>query len=968
MNAFCSCASFFRSGCRAWIWCVLLAALSGSSARGSEGLAIPIDAHLDGRAISANLVGLHQVYTFTPDHVFEKGDFTEWVKEKGFSVSRYPGGTTVKYWDWEDPTGQPFSDPMLPSFDPKLNKPESEWMSLDEYLDFVKAAGMTPLIGVNSYLGAVHGGESEMIEKAVRLVRHVKERGFGGGFYYIGNEEGHKHGGHAGYARSFRKYAERMKAEDPNIKIFWNHNNPNEKSIREFLSNDGGTADGLETHGKWPYGGEPGLPSASREEWLEEVPLRDRKNGHAPSGGRIWRYAADEYRAIAKSMGRELLIANNEFGFGKEGNLGTFTRFEKGLLATELLMEMLIGDWDMTTFWDLTRDTEDGILDRKNAFRINPAGEGIAMLAEVQGGVFLHATQTENPSVHGFAARKKGGVYLYLLNKTVEPHSCKISMDPAGFGEMEVQILAEAEDGYGELSQSLHLLDGDLPVAELPPMSFAKIALRSRGEGVSVINDEMRREQPNIIWLMAEDIGVDLECYGMKGVSTPNLNRLAEEGARYTSVYCPSPICSPNRSAMMVGVDQTEIGAQHHRSKRDQPLPAPYKPMTYWLRNAGYTTIIGSDLVMGKGGKIDCNFKTRMLGSYDGVTQFGLFDKRLEYTEEDQPFFNQIQLQVTHRGDWWPGLRESAESPVSVDEIELPPYYADTPEIRRDWANYLDTIEYMDREVGFLMDELKSKGLDSNTVVIFVGDNGRCNLRGKGYLYEPGVHVPMIVWGPGIIEKGVVIDGLVSVTDITASILNLAGVEIPDYMSARPVFGVKDPDFREYVRSARDVWDEIDDCSRSIVANGFKYIVNHMAEIPWDAGQAYLDLNRPALHVMRRLDREGRLSEEERIFLQPRKPVEELYDLGSDPHEMRNLANDPVYSKTLERMRGYEADWLENHRDQGLEDLGKRQVEKVLKAHLVRDALKKDYPELWKRIESGEIVKTKSLMKRTGQN
>ncbi|WP_309009370.1 hypothetical protein [Pelagicoccus sp. SDUM812005] len=212
-----------------------------------------------------------------------------------------------------------------------------------------------------------------------------------------------------------------------------------------------------------------------------------------------------------------------------------------------------------------------------------------------------------------------------------------------------------------------------------------------------------------------------------------------------------------------------------------------------------------------------------------------------------------------------------------------------------------------------------------------------------------------------------IVEGLISVTDITASILNLAGAEIPGYMSARPAFGVEQPEYRVFVRSARDVWDEIDDCSRSIVANGFKYIVNHRVEIPWDAGQAYLDLNRPALHVMRRLDREGRLSEDERIFLQPRKPNEELYDLRSDPHEMRNLARDPIYSEVLGRMRGYETEWLENHREQGLEDLGKRQVGKALPAQLVREALKKDYPDLWKRLESGEIVKTKSLMKRIGE-
>ncbi|MGE4489757.1 MAG: sulfatase-like hydrolase/transferase, partial [Kiritimatiellales bacterium] len=235
---------------------------------------------------------------------------------------------------------------------------------------------------------------------------------------------------------------------------------------------------------------------------------------------------------------------------------------------------------------------------------------------------------------------------------------------------------------------------------------------------------------PNIIWLMAEDMGPDLECYGMAGVKTPNLNRMAAEGALFTRAYCANPICSPNRSSMMTGVHQTEINAQHHRSNRDVPLMEPYRPITYWLRQTGYTCILGSDLVMIGGMKTDCNFKHEKLGPYDGVTKFGLFDKKLNFTPDDQPFFNQIQLNVTHRGDWWNDIRKKSAHPVSPDAVELPPYFADTPEIRTDWAAYLDQVEYMDNEVGLIMEKLKKEGLDQNTVVIFIADNGRCNLRG----------------------------------------------------------------------------------------------------------------------------------------------------------------------------------------------------------------------------------------------
>lgn len=466
-------------------------------------------------------------------------------------------------------------------------------------------------------------------------------------------------------------------------------------------------------------------------------------------------------------------------------------------------------------------------------------------------------------------------------------------------------------------------------------------------------------DKPNIIWIMAEDMGPDLECYGMAGVKTPVLNQLAKDGALFTRAYCANPICSPSRSSMMTGVHQTRINAQHHRSNRDLPLRAPYKPITSFLRDAGYTCILGSDLVYSGGMKIDCNFKTEPLGPYDGITQFGLFDKERDFTAEDQPFFNQIQLKITHRGDWWNKVRKESKHPVSVDEVVLPPFMADTPEIRYDWAAYLDTVEYADNEVGLLLAKLKQQGLDKNTYVIFIADNGRCNVRGKGYLAEPGIHLPMIVWGPGI-KAGTVIDELVCTTDISASILHLAGAKIPDYMTSKPVFGTDHPQYRTHVRSARDIWDEIDECSRSITTKRFSYIKNYMPEVPWDAGQAYLDLNRPAVHVMRRLKAEGKLSKAEMTFFADEKPAEELYDLEKDPDQLNNLATNPEYATVLKDLRAREAQWQQENRDFGIEDLGTRQPDQTLSGGARCRFIKEFYPELWARLEAGELMETKS--------
>ncbi|WP_244651452.1 MULTISPECIES: sulfatase [unclassified Lentimonas] len=469
-------------------------------------------------------------------------------------------------------------------------------------------------------------------------------------------------------------------------------------------------------------------------------------------------------------------------------------------------------------------------------------------------------------------------------------------------------------------------------------------------------------QRPNIIWLMSEDMGIDLECYGMPGVKTPHLNQLAAEGALYTRAYALNPICSPSRSSMMVGVHPTVINAQHHRSNEDVPLVSPYKPITHYLRKAGYTCLIGHEKVYSMGLKTDCNFKHERVGAYDGVKEFGLFDREGAFTAEDQPFFSQIQLKVTHRGDWWNDIRKKSEHPVQLEDVELPPYYVDTPEIRYDWAAYLDTVEYMDNEVGILMQDLKDKGLAGNTIVIFIADNGRCNIRGKGFLYEAGIHVPMIVWAPGLIEAGTVIDELVTTTDISASILKLAGASKPEYITANPIIGVDNPVYRDYVYASRDIWGEIDECSRSITTKRFKYIKNHMPEVPWSVDHAYSELNRPALHVMRVLKAKGELSEFEMTYFQDTKPVEELYDLDNDPFEMNNLAQNPEYAKVLEELRGHQLEWQAANFDHGLADIGKREPV-VGSTVTVRANVKRDEPDLWKRLESGELMQTQQWMK-----
>jgi arylsulfatase A-like enzyme len=479
-------------------------------------------------------------------------------------------------------------------------------------------------------------------------------------------------------------------------------------------------------------------------------------------------------------------------------------------------------------------------------------------------------------------------------------------------------------------------------------------------------NENKKNEniKPNIVWIMAEDIAPDLECYGFPDVHTPHLNAMAKNGVRYENCYSTNPICSPNRSAMMTGVHQTVINAHHHRSNRNIPLPEPIKPITYFLRNEGYTCIIGDSMVFKTGVKTDCNFKHERVGNYDGVNEFGLFDKAREYSLDDQPFFRHIQLKVTHRGDWWGDIRAKSDSPTDPDKVTLPPFMANDSLIRFDWARYIDQIEYMDNEVGLILEDLKNKGILEHTLVIFMGDNGRCNVRGKGYLFNSGLHVPLIVhWPKGLSKTGVTEDRLVATTDITASVLKIAGVNLPEYLTGVPFIGEQNPPERSYVYSARDLWDEILDKSRSITTRRYRYIKHYMPEVPFDAHQSYLEFYRPAVHRMRMLQAKDKLNPVQAFFFKPEKPKEELYDIINDPFETVNLAKNEKYMHVLDSMRSFMNDWQSTHKDLGLTEEIDYSNMSGSDLDVLIEWIKKERPKEYKRMQQGYEIGLQRLKK-----
>jgi N-sulfoglucosamine sulfohydrolase len=433
--------------------------------------------------------------------------------------------------------------------------------------------------------------------------------------------------------------------------------------------------------------------------------------------------------------------------------------------------------------------------------------------------------------------------------------------------------------------------------------------------------------KPNVLFILAEDIGNQLACYGEPLVRTPHLDRLAARGVRYTNAFTTAPVCSASRSAIMTGMYQTTIGAHNHRTWQwnKRPLPEGVRTLTDCLRDAGYFT---ANLAPGPGkakkaaptgvpgitgasgtGKTDFNFLTEN-PPFDG------FD--WNQRKPGQPFFAQISINESHKGPGWNYAR-SKDSPVGhVDaaQVKLPPYTPDHPVAREEYANYLDAIQLMDHYVGELLARLEREGLARDTIVVFMGDNGQCLFRSKQFLYDGGISVPLIIAWPDGRRAGEVDRQLVSSIDVTAALLGFAGAPRPPAMQGRD-FLAPGASPRTHVFAARDRMDASTDRMRAVRTDRWKYIRNYFPAIPYMQHNAYKESQYPTWNLVKQLAKEGKLTPEAALFAAERKPIEELFDLTADPHEVRNLAADPAHAATLRELRALVDAWVAESRDQG---------------------------------------------------
>lgn len=412
-------------------------------------------------------------------------------------------------------------------------------------------------------------------------------------------------------------------------------------------------------------------------------------------------------------------------------------------------------------------------------------------------------------------------------------------------------------------------------------------------------------ERLNVVWIVADDMGFEVGALGDPLARTPNIDRLAHEGVHYPNTFSTAGVCAPSRAALITGMYATSIGAQHMRSIQGgyQPVPAPdVKTFTEYLRAAGYHTSTR--------GKLDYQFSD--LADGEPLTNWDEDNGDWHGRAPGQPFFHYVSFLDTHESQLF------VDRPLETDlaAIEVPPYLPDTPLVRRDLARHYDNVARLDAKVGAVLAMLDEEGLTDSTVVFFFADNGRGMPREKRWVYDGGIHLPLIVRWPGELDAGAIDERLVSYVDLAPTVLSVAGVAVPSHMEGSAFLGQHAEDEREYAFAAADRHDEALDRIRAVRDKRYKYIRNYHPETPYGQPIIFRD-QLTTMHEIFRLHDEGALQPPADWYYVATKPVEELYDTLSDPFELENLASHPEHQERLARMRAAQERWVAETGDLG---------------------------------------------------
>ncbi|MEE2642189.1 MAG: sulfatase-like hydrolase/transferase [Planctomycetota bacterium] len=414
-------------------------------------------------------------------------------------------------------------------------------------------------------------------------------------------------------------------------------------------------------------------------------------------------------------------------------------------------------------------------------------------------------------------------------------------------------------------------------------------------------------ELPNILWITSEDNGPHLGCYGDTYAVTPHLDALATRSMIFLHASSNAPVCAPARTTIISGLYPPATGAEHMRSQTS--MPANYSMYPQFLRKAGYycTNNSKEDYNLEKPGQV-----------WDASGRKAHWKNRAE----GQPFFAIFNHGISHESQ----LRNAIPKANQIHNpatVRIPAYHPDTPNVRRNWAQYHDRITMMDKLVARNLEEIREAGLEEDTIVFYYGDHGSGMPRSKRWPYNSGLHVPMIVhfpekWkhlAPKEYRVGGSSDRLVGFIDLAPTLLSLAGIRPPNWMHGHAFAGKHQKKGPEYSYGFRGRMDERYDLVRSVRSKRYLYIRNYMPHKPYGQHLNYMFVTQTT-QDWHRLFHEGKLNEVQSRFWKT-KPAEELYDLQNDPDEVRNLVSSEEHREVLVKMRKAQRDWAKEIRDIG---------------------------------------------------
>ncbi|MBT8045169.1 MAG: sulfatase [Verrucomicrobiae bacterium] len=404
-------------------------------------------------------------------------------------------------------------------------------------------------------------------------------------------------------------------------------------------------------------------------------------------------------------------------------------------------------------------------------------------------------------------------------------------------------------------------------------------------------------ERPNILWITSEDNDYGwLGCYGNKEAKTPRLDKLAASGLLFKHAYSNAPVCAVARSTILNGAYAPTMGTQHMRSRHT--IPRKYKPYVSYLKALGYYCSNRS--------KTDYNFAGNDKAIWDACSKKAHYKNR----PNGAPFFSIFNLTVSHESSLFDRKKKKGKTRLDPSKVTLRPYLPDLPAIRSDVAHYHDIITSLDTQIGKILDDLVAAGLADDTIVFYYADHGGITPRGKRYLKDTGVHIPMLVHVPkkwqhlSPFKPGSKIDETVAFVDLAPTLLSLVGLEKPSQMQGRAFLGSKreEPGKDEVEFLYADRFDEIYGMRRGITDGRWKYIRRFTPHLPAAPYSSY-QFGQKGWKAWRDAWKAGKLTSRHQSIWESNQPVEELFDTASDPWEVDNLAADPAHAKRLKTMR-----------------------------------------------------------------